>query len=137
MKVTTTFDELLTVLADANAPLPAAAIYALSSINSEDFRRLTSNWGAFPVNRRITLMRRIVEVTETNFDMDFSEVRRLALTDLNDEMREIAVDSAWIDESVEMCNRLITMAWADVASRVRAAAVSAVGQYILTVELEA
>lgn len=136
MTVSITFDELLNTLSNADAPLPAAAIYSLSNISEEDRRRLASNWGGFPVERRRLLMERISEATETNFDMDFGEVTRLALTDLDDEVREIAIESTWIDDSTAMCNRLITMASADISPRVRAAAVSALGRFILQGELE-
>ena len=35
----------------------------------------------------------MVEAAETNFDLDFSRVTRLALTDLDDRVREIAVEA--------------------------------------------
>ena len=136
MMVSITFDELLQTLSNTDGPFPAATIYSLSNIQEEEFRRLTTAWGGFPVERRRSLMHRIAEVTETNFDMDFREVTRLALTDLDDEVREIAIESTWIDESTDMCNRLITMASADISPSVRAAAASALGRYILQGELE-
>src|SRR5258707_1772514 len=102
MMVSITFEELLNTLTNADAPLPAATIYSLSNIGEEDRRRLASNWGKFPVERRRLLMQRISEVTETNFDMDFSLVARIALTDLDDEVREIAIESTWVGESTDM-----------------------------------
>jgi HEAT repeat protein len=81
------------------------------------------------------LIRRLVEASETNFDLDFGAVTHLALTDLDDEIREIAIEATWIDESPDMLRRLLVLASSDISQGVRAAAVSALGLFILQGEL--
>src|SRR5690349_4859348 len=119
------FDDVLQTLGNEDQPLTAEAIYSLSDLPDDDLARLRSIWGAVPVNRRRTLVHRLVEVAETNFEMDFTAVTRLALTDLDDEVREAAVEATWTDESPDMLRRLMTMASADLSEGVRAAAASA------------
>jgi hypothetical protein len=129
------FEEILRTVGDPDQPLIAKAIYSLSDLNDDDLGRLKANWGAIPVERRRSLMRRLVEASETNFDLDFGAVVHLALTDLDDEIREIAIEAAWIDESPDMLRRLLVLASSDISQGVRAAAVGALGPFILAGEL--
>ncbi len=131
----TKFDALLVNLQDADHPLAAETIYGLSDLNTDDLKRLGAVWGGIPLERRRSLIHRLVEAAETNFDMDFGAVTRLALTDLDDEVRATAVEATWTDESPDMLRRLIGLASGDHAEGVRAAAVSALGQFILLGEL--
>jgi HEAT repeat protein len=131
----TKFDAVLVNLQDADRPLAAETIYGLSDLNTDDLKRLGAVWGGIPLERRRSLIHRLVEATETNFDMDFGAVTRLAMTDLDDEVRATAVEATWTDESPDMLRRLIGLASGDHAQAVRAAAVSALGQFILLGEL--
>src|SRR5215468_3268570 len=128
------FDDVIKTIANADEPLTAAAMYRLSEISAADLKQLQSAWGTIPVERRLLLIQRLGEIAETNFDMNFSAVIRLAMTDLNDEVREAAVEAAWMDESAEMLNRLLPLT-RDSADNVRAAAVAALGPFILQGEL--
>ncbi|MBX3066023.1 MAG: HEAT repeat domain-containing protein [Anaerolineae bacterium] len=123
-------EHALEILLDPDAPLTAKAIYNLSDLSGEDKDRLYREWGTIPLERRRKLMSRITEISETNFEMDFSTLTRLALTDLDAELREIAIESAWSDESPEMLRQLMPMASIDMSIAVRAAAVGALGRFI-------
>ncbi|HLY26481.1 MAG TPA: HEAT repeat domain-containing protein [Aggregatilineales bacterium] len=130
-----TLDEALRRIADMDIPLPAEAIYRLSDLNADDVKQLQGAWGGLPVERRRQLIVRLTEVSETDFDTDFTALARLALTDLDDQVRESAVEATWADETTDMATRLIAMASGDLAAPVRAAAVGALGRYILLDEL--
>ena len=71
------FDDVLQTLGNEDKPLAAEAIYSLSDLTDDDLARLRAIWGAIPVDRRRTLVHRLVEAAETNFDMDFAAVTRL------------------------------------------------------------
>jgi HEAT repeat protein len=131
----TNFSDVLQELGSADQPLKADAIYGLSGLSEEDLKALQAAWGAIPVERRRSLVQRLSEAAETNFDMDFEGVTRLALTDLDDHVRAAAIETTWHDETTDMATRLIAMASGDISQDVRAAAVSALGRYILLGEL--
>jgi HEAT repeat protein len=128
-------DLVLEVLNDPHRTLTAKMIYNLSDLEGEDKDTLYQAWGAIPLERRRLLMTRLAEISETNFDMDFGAVTKLALTDLDSDLREAAVEASWTDESADMLNRLMPMASIDPSTAVRAAAASALGRYILQGEL--
>jgi HEAT repeat protein len=123
-------EQALEVLLNLDVPLSAKMLYNLSDLEGADRDRLYQEWGTIPLERRRKLLHRVAEVSETNFDMDFSALTRLALTDLDAELREAAVEASWTDESPEMLNRLLPMASIDLSVSVRAAATSALGRFI-------
>src|SRR6476620_2507813 len=100
-----TFEEILRDLSDVDQPLPAEAIYRLSDLNEEGIKSLQAFWGKIPTDRRLTLVQRISDAAETNFDMDFTAVTKVAMTDLDDDVREAAIESSWMDESPDMATR--------------------------------
>ncbi len=130
-----TLNEVLTELGELDQPISGDTIYKMADLNADEYKQLQASWGGIPVERRRALMQRLTETSETNFDMDFGEVIRLALTDLDDQLRAIAIEAAWDDDTPDMATRLIAMASGDIAEDVRAAAVSALGRFILLGEL--
>ena len=84
------FEEILVAMADTAQPVTADVIYRLSELNADDLKVLQARWGGIPVERRLLLVQRFTEAAETNFDLNFGAATRLALTDLNDEVREAA-----------------------------------------------
>jgi HEAT repeat protein len=133
--MTKTFEDILREISNVDQPLAAEAIYRLSDLDPENVKTLQTYWGKIPSERRLTLIQRISEAAETNFDMEFTGLTRVALTDLDDEVREAAIEATWMDETPDMATRLIAMASGDIADNVRAAAVSALGHFILQGEL--
>ncbi|MEP7289364.1 MAG: HEAT repeat domain-containing protein [Chloroflexota bacterium] len=129
------FDTILQEISDPDQIISAGTLYRLSDLNADDLKQIQSVWGAIPVERRRILIGRLSEITETNFEMEYGAITRLALTDLDNEVRQLAIDAAWNDESPDMATRLIAMASGDIAAEVRAAAASALGRFILLGEL--
>ncbi len=130
-----TFDDVIAAISDKKQPLTTSLIQRLSNISEAERQSLIAAWGGIPLDRRRHLLKRMIEILEADFEMDFGAVTRLALTDLDDELREAAVDASWTDESGDMMNRLMPLASIDIAPRVRAAAMSALGRFILQGEL--
>lgn len=129
------FDQLLRTLIEDNAPLTRATVRRLSNLGEAEQKSLMQSWGKIPVARRQAVLQEVSDMAEDEFDTDFSALTRLALTDLNDNLREAAIETAYLDESAEMLNRLLPLASVDPSPTVRAAAVSALGRYILQAEL--
>ncbi len=125
----------LEVLRDAEKPLTAAAIRSLSDITKPEMIILAAHWETIPNERRHTLIARFGELTETNFDLNFSAVTEHALNDQDEDIRREAVEALWYDEEPSLLRKLITLARKDVSDGVREAAVSAIGRFILLGEL--
>lgn len=131
-----TLDDTLHALTSAERPLTAAMIYRLSDLADADLARLRVEWPHIPSERRVALVKQLGEVSETNFDMDFASVTRLALDDTGADVRQAAIEANWYDESLEFLRKLIDLAEHDPVDQVRAQAFSALGSFILLGEVQ-
>lgn len=129
------FDEVIRALQDESTPLGRSLLRRLSNLGDDERATLQRSWGGIPHERRRDVLRHLSQMMDSDFDMDFSAVTRLALTDLQDDVREAAVEASWADETPTVFNRLMSMATVDSSSSVRAAALSALGRFILAGEL--
>jgi HEAT repeat protein len=120
----------------SDKPLTAEAIRSLSDLSSPELILWKAAWPAFPADRRLLLMTRLGESSETNFDLNFSGVARHALIDPDDEIRLAALSALWDDEEPALLILLMRLAQHDDSTEVRAQAVGEMGRFILLGELE-
>lgn len=113
----------------------ASIFYGLSMLEQDDLDRLRPVWEALPAAYRRRLMRALIEVSETNFELDYSVFARYGLEDSDPGVREAAVEVLWEDQSLDLMEDLISLAQHDDSREVRAAAASALGRFILAGEL--
>jgi HEAT repeat protein len=114
----------------------ATIFYGLSTLDAGDVQRLRPVWEALPASYRRRLMRTLIEVSETNFELDYGVFARYALEDSDPGVREAAIEVLWEDQSLDLMHEFISLAQNDVSREVRAAATSALGRFILAGELE-
>jgi HEAT repeat protein len=109
--------------------------YGLSGLTSVDIRRIAAVWEELNPDYRAKVMENLVEVGESNFELDYRAIAMLGLDDDNPDVRVAAIEALWEDQSLEIMDRLIDIALLDADIPVRAAAVSALGRFILAGEL--
>jgi hypothetical protein len=109
--------------------------YGLSGLVREELIELYRVWERLAPAYRRTVMRELVEMSEANFEMDYRAVGILGLNDPDPGVREAAVEVLWEDNSLELMSLLVQIAATDEVREVRAAAVSALGRFILMGEL--
>ena len=129
------FQSLLDNLADGEAPLRAAVLYRLSEPASEELALFKAQWPAIPVERKQTLLTRMVESSESNFELDFSQVARFTLHDPDPEVRVQSIGALWTSEQPEDMYALIDLLHHDPLVNVQAACAEALGSYVLLGEL--
>ena len=131
-----TIEALLKHLADESQPLSVAKLYALSNLEKDDVERVKAAWPAVPGERRSAAMRHLADITESNFEVNFEPVFRLALGDAEPSVREAALDGLWEDEDPALIPTLVKLLQADPAQEVRAAAASTLGHFVYLDEIE-
>jgi hypothetical protein len=109
----------------------ATIYYGLSDLTQADVDRVKAAWITLTPDYRRKVMHELAEANESNFDLDYRAIGFLGLDDDDAEVREAAIDVLWHDESPEMMTRLLNMAEWDESNAVRAAAVSALGRFLL------
>lgn len=131
-----TLPETLDALkAGAEGTITATVFYGLSDLTMAAVAQVKPVWEALGAEYRAKVMRRLVDVSETNFELDYHAIGMLGLSDPDANVRQAAIDLLWEDQSFELMSCLIDLALWDKATSVRAAATSALGRFILLGEL--
>lgn len=113
----------------------ATVFYGLSHLTRDEVAELSPVWLGLSAAHRRRVMRGLVESAEADIEMDYRHIGLLGLDDPDPVVRETAIDLLWEDESLELMSRLVALARQDPVREVRAAAVSALGRFILAGEL--
>jgi len=133
-------NDLLEALLDElreSADMPAQALlYHLSKLEAEPAEHLREVWRDLPVEVRQRLTKRLVELAEADFEVDFGAVFRIGLTDENADVRTAAIEGLWEDEDVRLVPFLAAALREDEALAVRTAAGASLGRFVLLGELE-
>ena len=123
------------LVASVDGSFDAVVFYGLSALTESEINRVQAVWDSLPDDYRIKLLQRLVDTSETNFDLDYRGLAFYALSDDHPEVRTAAIELLWEDETLELMQHLIEMAQWDESISVRSAAASALGRFILLGEL--
>lgn len=129
-------DHLMRLLANVETPLAVAQLYRLSDLAGEKLSRFREAWPRVPVERRRQVLGFVTEIAESNFEVDFEPLFRACMDDADEEVRARSVEGLWESEDADLIAPLLEMVQNDPAERSRAAAVSALGRFVLLGELD-
>lgn len=113
----------------------AVIFYGLANLTEADLPRVREVWGTLPLEARQKLLQQLVDVSETNFELDYRLLGWMTLDDEDAESRATAIELLWEDERLALMDRLIEIAQWDESVQVRASAATALGRFILLGEL--
>jgi HEAT repeat protein len=131
-----TFDQLLESLLDDNEPLPDQQLQLLSDIDSTHLAQLQSIWPRLSEARKCELLIELGRQSEDRFELLFESVYRLAITDLDPSVREIAIRNLWECEDPSLALPLLDALSSDHSQEVRSAAATALGLFVWLGEVE-
>jgi HEAT repeat protein len=131
------FEEMLQSIGRADGPLNGRHLCALSEMTQEQMTMFQDEWLAMDRERRRVVVRKLVELTEVSFEVNFDPIFLLAMGDEDSEVRAAAIGGLWEYTGQSLIAPLVYLLHADEAAIVRAAAATALGQYVLLGELEA
>jgi len=131
-----TIEALLKNLADPSQPISVAKLYALSNLDKDDLARVQSAWPTLSAERRSAVARHLVDIAESNFEVNFAPVFRLALVDAESAVRQAALDGLWEEDDPVLIPTLVKMMQGDPSAEVRAAAASVLGHHVYLGEIE-
>lgn len=116
--------------------IPTATIfYGLSDLTSNQVAEIKPVWNTLETEFRRKVMRYMAETSETDYEVNYRAFGLFGLTDIDSEVRTAAIDVLFEDESLELMQQLMNLAERDSSTAVRAAAMSALGRFILAGEL--
>lgn len=134
--MTQEFDSVLTQLADESRPVRSMDLFLLSDMGRERLPHFAGAWSSLTAPRRLELVRELVEQAEANIHLNFHAILRSLLTDIDPEVRRLAIEGLWEDEKPSLITPLIVRLREDQSVEVRASAASSLGRYVLLGVLE-
>lgn len=129
-------EETAAALTEQRDPAQSLIAYGLSGLSDEEAAVIAPLWESLEDGYRASVVHALLEVGESNFELDYGAFARIALNDEDADVRTAAIELVWSDRSLEMMDVLIAHAQRDPSTLVRAAALSALGAFILAGELE-
>lgn len=132
-----TIDDALQALPNTEeGVVPYEVVMGLSELELTDLNKVRPAWQNLSDEQRLNIMERFAEITEVDFEMDFSAMARLGYEDASSDVRVAAINASYADDSLDNLDKLMALATNDASSDVRAAAISRIGQYIYLGEVE-
>jgi HEAT repeat protein len=128
--MTQEFVSVLNQLVDESRPVRSIDFFPLSDLGRERLPHFTSAWGGLTAVRRLELIRTLVEQAEINVHLNFHAILRSLLTDLDAEVRRLAIEGLWEDEKPSLIAPLISRLREDESAEVRASAATSLGRYV-------
>jgi HEAT repeat protein len=118
-----------------NVDPPDAELYKLSNVHGEALDGLKQAWPSLPAERRQSVVARLIELAESDFEVDFTELLRICLDDESARVRTLAVEGLWEVEDVSLVRPIVRLLQSDPAIPVREAAAIALSRFALQAEL--
>lgn len=129
-------DKLLQELGEHAGALPFSRLYSFSDLAGQALARFRSAFDARSSDQRLQLVRALAELAEASFQVSFDAIFSHCLGDESEEIRAAAIGGLWESEDLVLIGPFLAMLRSDPSARVRAAAASALGRYVLAGELE-
>ncbi|HIE39313.1 MAG TPA: hypothetical protein EYH30_07530 [Anaerolineales bacterium] len=128
-----TLEELLEILQTGRASW--SDLYSLSNLSRSQADTVWTVCARLPADSRRAVTQALVEIAESDFEVNFGEVFRLALEDEDSGVRRAAVEGLWEEEDIRLVPLLIARLLEDPVVSVRAAAATSLGRFLLLGEL--
>lgn len=124
-------EALIAHLKDESTPLSIARLHWLSDLNDEEFERVARIWLTLSTARRRAIISHLVDLSEENMEVDFGRIFRMALSDPDPEVRAMAIDGLWYEDTdLQLMRRFLELFEKDPAPEVRARAAIGLGRYL-------
>lgn len=130
------YDEALQHISRVGEPVRSSYLYALSGMTGGQLDLFRDQWAAMATERRRQVVRQLVELTEASFEVNFDPIFILAMGDEDSMVRTAGIEGLWENEDLRLIAPLIYLLESDESDRVRAAAATALGRFVLLGELE-
>lgn len=127
----TKFADTLAQLRDEKHKLTATTIAVLSGASKSDLAAFAQAWITLSAARRREIARRMVELAENDFKLDFDLIYRYLFNDDDADVRIAGIEGLWESEDSALVKPLIGFLRSDPAASVRAAAADALGRFVL------
>ena len=123
-------------LRDENTPLSPAALAVFSEPTLKTIQLFANAWQLISADRRRKITQSLVDLTEDSFEANYTELFRYLLEDEDPQVRALAIDGLWEEESSILVKPLVALLRSDPSVIVRSAAATSLARFALSAELD-
>lgn len=123
-------------LADNDKPLANTSLADLSNLNADELTFLARIWTDIEIDKRRNIVKKLVDLAEENFELNFDSVFKTCLKDPDAEIRAEAIEGLWENEETTLISSYIKILNEDSSEVVQAAAAKALSKYSMLAELK-
>lgn len=128
-------DKAIRELAEGEEIPSNTTLAELSCLGPGEIKLFRDIWDELDTERRIQIVSRLSELAEDNLELNFDSIFRYCLSDLEDDIRRMAIEGLWENEDTSLIDPLIKLLEEDESEKVQSAAAIALGKYVLLAEL--
>ncbi len=122
---------LLAQLANESRPVRSLNLTQISDLTRDQVAQFRFAWDSLSPARRLELVTAMIEQAEANIHLNFHAILRSCLGEVDDRIRQLAIEGLWEDERVSLVQPLAGLLADDPASEVRAAAAISLSRFVL------
>lgn len=134
--MTDSFETVIKHLSDHDNPLKIPVLFELSTPTREKLSRIEGVWPEIEADRRRKIVQLLTEIAEENFEVNFDPIFIFLLNDSDADVQMWAIRGLWENQTPQLIQPLIYLLTSGQAINVRAAAATALGQFIYLGEME-
>ncbi len=127
-------EKIIADLGNSDKPLRSSRLAELSNLNPEELAILEQVWATIEPKRRRQIVSQLVRLAEDDFELNFDSTFKNCLKDKDAEVRSKAIEGLWENEEPSLINPLINLLEQDGSEKVRAAAATALGKFVMLAE---
>lgn len=116
--------------------LVLSSLYLMSDLTPDELNHFCDEWAAVGDERRRIVVRHLADISEENFQVDFSSVFAHCLGDQSPGVRRAALDGLWDSERLSLLEPIVQLMLTDPDEEVRTVAAATIGHYVLLSEWE-
>ncbi|MDX1616934.1 MAG: HEAT repeat domain-containing protein, partial [Candidatus Promineifilaceae bacterium] len=109
-------------------------LFHLTDMSPEQHEQFCQAWPEVDEERRRVIARHLADISEENFEVDFSPVFAFCLADVAEDVRLASLDGLWDTDRVSLIGPIVRLMEGDSSTRVRALAAATLGHYVLMAE---
>jgi len=125
-----TIEQIIEAL-NGDEPVSIPMLYQLTDLTPDDMDHFCSGWSGIKQDRRRIIIRHLADISEHNFQVDFSSVFSHCLGDSEPEVRKASLDGLWDTDRLSLIQPIIRVMENDPDDDVKALAAATLGHFVL------
>lgn len=130
------FVQLLNSLGNAAESVDRARLSELSDLNDEQLDGFAATWEQLDEGVRHTLLQKLGLLADSQIELTFEPINRMAVADPAPEVRVQAIENLWESEDPALAELFLAALAQEPSDQVRSAAAKALGTFVLLAETQ-